>query len=86
MEEFFTNLHIGWWFLAQTLIILVCFISIDNYAYKRTMLFAEAFEDVKSRLDILETRTAKLIQITRNLDRDYDVDYEDEDEDEDEDY
>ena len=80
MEEFFTNLHIGWWFLAQTLIILVCFISIDNYAYKRTMLFAQAFEDVKSRLDILETRTAKLIQITRNHENDYD------DEDEDEDY
>ena len=80
MEEFFTNLHIGWWFLAQTLIILVCFISIDNYAYKRTMLFAQAFEDVKSRLDILETRTAKLILITRNHENDYD------DEDEDEDY
>ena len=49
MEEFFTNLHIGWWFLAQTLIILVCFISLDNYAYKRTMLFANAIEDLRAK-------------------------------------
>jgi hypothetical protein len=54
MEEFFTNLHIGWWFLAQTLIILVCFISMDNYAYKRTMLFARAIEDLTAKVDRLE--------------------------------
>ena len=41
------------------------------------MLFAQAFEDVKSRLDILETRTAKLIQITRNHENDYDDEDED---------
>jgi hypothetical protein len=54
MEEFFTSLHIGWWFLAQTLIILVCFISMDNYAYKRTMLFARAIEDLTAKVDRLE--------------------------------
>jgi len=56
MEEFFTNLHIGWWFLAQTLIILVCFISLDNYAYKRTMLFANAIEDLRAKVDRLSDK------------------------------
>ena len=56
MEEFFTNLHIGWWFLAQTLIIMVCFISLDNYAYKRTMLFANAIEDLKAKVDRLSDK------------------------------
>ena len=54
MEEFFTNLHIGWWFLAQTLIILACFISLDRYAYHRSMLFARAIEDLTAKVDRLE--------------------------------
>ena len=54
MIEFLTNLHIGWWFLAHTLIMVVCFTSLDNFAYKRTMLFANALQDIKDKLDELE--------------------------------
>jgi len=54
MFEFLSNLHIGWWFLAHTLIMVVCFTSLDNFAYKRTMLFAGALQDIKDKLDELE--------------------------------
>ena len=67
MIEFLTNLHIGWWFLAQTLMILACFISLDNYNYKRTMLFAEALEDIKSKLDLIEHRTAEQMKSMRDF-------------------
>ena len=54
MIEFLTNLHIGWWFLAHTLIMLACFISLDQYNYKRTMLFARAIEEIQTKLNELE--------------------------------
>ena len=74
MEEFFTNLHIGWWFLAQTLIILACFISLDRYAYHRSMLFANYFEQLNKKIELLESRTVELIKVSRNYENDYDED------------
>ena len=65
MIEFLTNLHIGWWFLAHALIMVACFISLDNYNYQRTMLFAEALEDIKSKLELVESRTKYL---TKSID------------------
>ncbi|MDA9868738.1 hypothetical protein N9D67_02675 [Gammaproteobacteria bacterium] len=58
MEEFFTNLHIGWWFLSQTLIIIVCFISIDRYAYHRAVLFGNVLDQLNKRLASLEDKVA----------------------------
>ena len=54
MIEFISNLHIGWWFLAHALIMLACFISLDQYNYKRTMLFARAIEEMQTKLDKLD--------------------------------
>ena len=76
MIEFLSNLHIGWWFLAHTLIMVVCFTSLDNFAYKRTMLFANALQDIKDKLELIEHRTAKQIKTMRVLEDDYDEDEE----------
>ena len=54
MIEFLTNLHIGWWFLAHGLTMLACFISLDNYNYKRTMLFANAIQQMNEKIEGLE--------------------------------
>ena len=57
MIEFISNLHIGWWFLAHALTMLACFISLDNYNYKRTMLFANAIQEMNEKLERIEGRT-----------------------------
>ncbi len=74
MIEFLTNAHIGWWFLAQTLVIGACFISLDNYNYQRTMLFTEALEDIKSKLELVESRTKYLTKSIDTLNEDEYVD------------
>ena len=54
MIEFLTNLHIGWWFLAHGLTMLACFISLDNYNYKRTMLFANVVQEMNQKIEGIE--------------------------------
>ena len=54
MIEFISELHFGWWFLAHTLIMIACFISLDNYNYKRTMLFAKAIEEIDRKLESIQ--------------------------------
>ena len=77
MIEFISNLHIGWWFLAHALTMLVCFISLDNYNYKRTMLFANAIQEMNEKLELIELRTAKQIKTMRVLEDDeYEEDYD----------
>ena len=70
MTEFLSDLHIGWWFLAHALIMLACFISLDNYNYKRTMLFANALQDINDKLDRIEGRTHNKMKSMRAFDDD----------------
>lgn len=74
MIEFLTNAHIGWWFLAQTLVIGACFISLDNYNYKRGMLFANAIQDLNSKLELIESRTKHLMKSIDTFNEDEYVD------------
>ena len=68
MIEFISELHFGWWFLAHTLIMLACFTSLDNLNYKRTMLFANAIEEIQNKLDLLESKTAYYQDLANKLD------------------
>tara|TARA_R100000654_G_scaffold69989_1_gene99952 strand:- start:525 stop:764 length:240 start_codon:yes stop_codon:yes gene_type:complete len=54
MIEFISELHFGWWFLAHTLIMIACFISLDNYNYKRTIMFANAIEEINKKLELIQ--------------------------------
>ena len=76
MIEFISNLHIGWWFLAHALTMLACFISLDNYNYKRTMLFANAIQEMNEKLERIEGRTTHKMKSMRAFDDDYEEDYD----------
>ena len=51
------DLHIGWWFLGQTLIIIACFISVDRYNFRRGMVLQTLLYDVLQKLETIEDLT-----------------------------
>ena len=48
------NIHIGWWLVIQTIIIVGCFISVDRYNFKRAMVLQTLINDVLERLARVE--------------------------------